>query len=295
MKTIAVYTNQSYKQFYEEIQHTIELILKFDMDILIPENLSDRLIPYFKKKNYNDNIHHFNIKNKLPENIDLFIVIGGDGTFLEGVNIVQDSKIPIIGINTGRLGFLTSTNIQDLETVLTQIFSGNYNIDKRSLLKLTTDNGFENFNYALNEFTIHKSDTSSMITIEVNVNHEFVNSYWADGLIISTPTGSTAYSLSAGGPIIHPNSKNLIITPIAVHNLNVRPLVVPDDSIISLNVTGRSDNCRISLDHRSLTVPINSHFSLSKAEFSINLLHCKSYNFYNTLRSKLLWGADKRN
>ncbi len=292
MKTVAIYTSQPYKQYYIEIQRIVEMLLDFDKEVYIPENLSDNIIPYIKDK---ENINFYNIKNKLSQNIDLFMIIGGDGTFLEGVHIVQDTNIPIIGINTGRLGFLTSINLQDIKKILTEIFLGNFSIQKRSLLKLDADNSFDGFNYALNEFTIHKSDTSSMLTIEVNINNEYVNSYWADGIIIATPTGSTAYSLSAGGPILHPAANSFIITPIAVHNLNVRPLVVPDDAIITLKATGRSEKCLISLDHRFLSVPVNSKFQINKASFSINFLHCLSYNFYNTLRSKLLWGADNRN
>ncbi|MGQ9846684.1 MAG: NAD kinase, partial [Bacteroidales bacterium] len=230
---------------------------------------------------------------KIP--LNLMLVLGGDGTFLESVHFIQNKNIPILGINTGRLGFLASLNLSELENALEFIFRGKYIIDQRTMLKLESEYNFKDFNYALNEFTIQKLNTSSMLTIDLLINGVHVNTYWSDGIIISTPTGSTAYSLSAGGPILHPDCKNFVITPIAVHNLNVRPLIVPDSSIISFKVSGRAEYCMISLDHKSLAAPLNSTFTISKADIHANLLHCESYNFFNTLKSKLLWGIDKRN
>ncbi len=228
--------------------------------------------------------------------VDYLFSIGGDGTLLKTITYVRDSGIPILGINTGRLGFLTSIATEEIDGAIDAVISGDFDLDTRSLLRLETENDlFGDINYALNEITLQKTDTSSMITIQVYLGDDFLNSYWADGLIISTPTGSTAYSLSCNGPIILPGSGNIIINPIAPHNLNVRPLVIPDDVELTLKIGGRTENFLVALDSRSLSIPLYSELKIKKAEHQINLIRLKSYDFLNTLRTKLIWGFDKRN
>lgn len=295
MNTILIYTNLNFKPNKENIIEALSILHSFEKDIFIHQNLFNEISKSEHSHVNLSRLFPYLVLEEIKRPINLMLVIGGDGTFLEGVHFIKNKNIPILGINTGRLGFLVSLNLNEIQKSLEYIFRGKYSIDSRSMLKLETEHYFSDFNFALNEFTVHKLDNSSMITIDLLINGIHVNSYWADGLIISTPTGSTAYSLSAGGPIIHPDSKSFVITPIAVHNLNVRPLIVPENSIITLKVSGRADNCMISLDHKSSAVPMNSTFTISKADFHAQLLHCNQYNFFNTLKNKLMWGADKRN
>ena len=228
--------------------------------------------------------------------VDYLFSIGGDGTLLKTITFVRDSNIPILGINTGRLGFLTSIATEEIEAAINDVLAGDFDLDTRTLLSLETENNlFGDINYALNEITLQKKDTSSMVTIQVYLGDDFLNSYWADGLIISTPTGSTAYSLSCNGPIVLPGSGNFIINPIAPHNLNVRPLVIPDDTELTLKIAGRTENFLVALDSRSLTVPLSIELKIKKASHQINLIRLKNYSFLNTLRTKLIWGLDKRN
>jgi NAD+ kinase len=228
--------------------------------------------------------------------VDYLFSIGGDGTLLKTITFVRDKSIPILGINTGRLGFLTSIATEEVDSAIEDVLVGNFDLDTRTLLGLETEEHlFGDINYALNEITLQKKDTSAMITIQVYIGDEFLNSYWADGLIISTPTGSTAYSLSCNGPIILPGSGNIIINPIAPHNLNVRPVVVPDNSELTLKIAGRTENFLVALDSRSLTVPLSCEIKVRKAAHQIKLIRLKQYSFLNTLRTKLMWGQDKRN
>lgn len=228
--------------------------------------------------------------------VDFFITLGGDGTFLEGVTFVRNKEIPMAGINTGRLGFLADITPNEIEKAVNGILNNNFTVEKRTLLQVETkENIFGDFNYALNELTIHKKDSSSLITINADINNQYMNSYWADGLIISTPTGSTAYSLSAGGPIVTPDSKTFIINPIASHNLTVRPLVVSDDIEIRLTISGRSKENLISLDSRSGFLNAGEEVTIRKAGFYIHIIKLEDHNYFRTLRSKLMWGADVRN
>lgn len=234
--------------------------------------------------------------SELPANIDFIFSIGGDGTLLNSINVVKDSGIPILGINTGRLGFLSGVGTEEIDYAINALVKKEFSIDNRSLLKLTTTNNlFNDLNVALNEITIRANNTNSMITIHAYLNDTLLNSYWADGLIISTPTGATAYSLSCGGPIVSPNCENFVITPIAPHNLNVRPIVISDKDIIKLKVEGRVDNFLVSLDSRSETIACDMELIISKAEHQINLVRLSNHDFLSTLRKKLMWGADKRN
>ena len=228
--------------------------------------------------------------------VDYFMSIGGDGTFLEAITFVRKSGIPMVGINSGRLGFLADIAQSELEFSMEQFFAGRFILQPRSLLKLENEYGlFQSFPYALNEFTVHKQDSSQMITVHVEVGGDLLNSYWADGLIVSTPTGTTAYSLSVGGPIITPESSNFVIAPIAPHNLAIRPVVIPDSEIVKLWVEGRGGRYMASLDSRSAPFENDMVWTISKSDFIINVLKFENQSFYETLRKKLLWGADKRN
>ena len=245
------------------------------------------------------NLDHFELYNSGSEirgKVDFLFSIGGDGTILDTLTQVQDSGIPVLGINVGRLGFLSSISTQEINQCLDSLFKGHFTIDKRRLLRLDSSiNLFGDVNYALNELTIHKKDSSNMIIINTYINGEYLNSYWADGLIIATPTGSTGYSLSCGGPIIAPYSENFVITPIAPHNLNVRPIVVSDENVISLEVEGRSQYFIASLDSRSVTIDSSVSLAIKKSDFTMNLLRIGNDNFLDTLRKKLNWGLDSRN
>jgi NAD+ kinase len=238
----------------------------------------------------------FSAGDDLDPEIDCIISLGGDGTMLDTVTLVKDSAIPILGINYGRLGFLANIGKEEVEDAIDAIVNRKYVLDKRSLIHLDANIPlFGQTPYALNEFSIHKKDSSPMIKIHTYLNGEFLNTYWADGLIVATPTGSTGYSLSCGGPVVFPDSSNFIITPVAPHNLNVRPIVVPDDNIISFELEGRTDGFLCTLDSRREIVTKEIQLAVKKEEFSVNLLRMNENNFLQTLRNKLSWGLDKRN
>jgi len=226
---------------------------------------------------------------------DVLICVGGDGTILDTLGIVRDTGVPILALNTGRLGFLADVQLENLHTALDDIEKGNYTIEQRSLLQLDSSHELFDYNFALNDFVIHKKETSSMIVIHAYLNGEFLNSYWSDGLIISTPTGSTGYSLSCGGPIIFPKSDSFVITPIAPHNLNVRPVVVSDDVVISFEIEGRASSYLASLDARSQSISGEVNMAIRKADHKLNLMRLSNIHFLDTLRSKLHWGFDRRN
>ncbi|WP_226391228.1 NAD kinase [Penaeicola halotolerans] len=228
--------------------------------------------------------------------IDFFFSLGGDGTLLESVTYVGRSEVPIVGINTGRLGFLATSSKENIKKVIEGIYNDYFTIENRSLVTLDTDKPlFEGLNFALNEFTILKKDSSSMIVVHTFINGEYLNSYWSDGLIIATPTGSTGYSLSCGGPLILPQANNFVITPVSPHNLNVRPMVVPDSSVISFEIEGRSKSFLVSLDSRSNSVDASIQMAVRKSNFHAKLVKFHGYNFLDTLRQKLNWGLDMRN
>jgi NAD+ kinase len=227
--------------------------------------------------------------------ISFILSIGGDGTLLDTLSIVRDTGIPVLGINAGRLGFLASTSDTLYEDAIRNLIKGRYSIDSRSLLQIESSDSLFDFTNGLNDFVIHKTETSSMITVHTYLNGEFLNSYWADGLIIATPTGSTGYSLSCGGPILFPGSSSFAITPIAPHNLNVRPIVVSDENVITFEVEGRSRNFLASIDSRSISFAPSVQIALKKADFYFNLVRLEDQNFLNTLRNKMMWGVDNRN
>ncbi len=230
------------------------------------------------------------------ENVDLFMSIGGDGTFLEAVTLIGNANVPVVGINSGRLGFLADVAKEEIESAVNYIYSPHLKFKELDLLTLETeDELFGDINFAMNELAIQKRDSASMVTIHTYLNNEFLNSYWADGLIIATPTGSTAYSLSVGGPIIHPNSKSFVISPIAPHNLTVRPMVVPNHMEITLKVEGRADKFLATLDSRSVVFDKALELKVRKADFSVKVVDLPGISYNETLRNKLMWGADKRN
>ena len=236
--------------------------------------------------------------DELNENVDFLISVGGDGSMLKAVTIVKDTNVPILGINTGRLGFLTSLGKESIELGLNQLLKSEFKISKRCLLEVYSnklDKNFFGFNYALNEVSVSRKNTASLISISAELNGIPLATYWADGLIIATPTGSTGYSLSSGGPVMTPESSSFVLTPIAAHNINIRPLIVNDNTIIKLSVTGRGYKHLISLDSRILTVPLKTDILIKKADFSISKIEINKNFFINTLREKLFWGLDKRN
>ncbi|WP_276504331.1 NAD kinase [Terrimonas pollutisoli] len=258
-----------FRQFYEQIKH----IIRLPADTTV-----------------------FSLSEDLTEEVEFIISLGGDGTLLDTVTLVRDKPISIMGINFGRLGFLASIGQDEVKKAVKAIANRTYIVDKRTLIHLDADLPlFGNVPYALNEFSLHKRDTASMIKIHTYLNGEFLNTYWADGLIMATPTGSTGYSLSCGGPIVFPESGSFVITPVAPHNLNVRPLIVPDDNIISFEVESRSENIICSLDSRREIVGKNVSLAVKKESFSINLLRLSENSFLQTLHNKLTWGLDKRN
>lgn len=237
----------------------------------------------------------FSTREALKE-VDFIFSLGGDGTLLETVTFVKGTEIPIMGINTGRLGFLSNTPSEHIAEAIDAIFNGFYEIDTRTLIELESDRDvFKGMNFGLNEFAITKRDTSSMIVVHTFIDGEYLNSYWADGLIVATPTGSTGYSLSVGGPVVIPHSSNFIISPVSPHNLNVRPLVVSDDCVISFEIEGRSKNFLVSLDSRSKVVDATVQMAVRKCRDKVLLATLSGNNFLNTLRKKLNWGFDARN
>ena len=239
----------------------------------------------------------FSHRDELPSDIAFMLSLGGDGTMLSAVNLLRDSEIPVTGINLGRLGFLASINKESIEPALKSLISREYTVQKRTLLSVSTEDLelFGGDSFALNDITILKRGSSAMITVSVYLNDELLNAYWADGLIFATPTGSTAYSLSCGGPIILPGSGNFLITPISPHNLNVRPMVIADSDMLTVTIESRSANFLLSCDSRTIDLPSTVKLKISKANFHINLIRLKNESFFSTLRQKLLWGLDTRN
>jgi len=244
------------------------------------------------------NAETFSSNTELDSTFNFMFTIGGDGTILRAVTYIRDSNIPIVGINTGRLGFLATVKKEEINPAIEQLLQKNYLIHKRTLLSVTTtptNVGLASLNFALNEVSVSRKNTASMITIETYLDEEYLTSYWADGLIISTPTGSTGYSLSCGGPILIPQAKSFVITPIAPHNLNARPLVIPDETRIKLIVSGREDKFFLSLDSRITTINSKTEIFIEKSGFTLKMVEINKQTFLKTLRDKLLWGQDVRN
>lgn len=288
-----------YGQFYHKNSEAstvalLDFLLKKKCDVYLEDNFFNMI----QKEDGIEKEYVLNTFKTLDSSFDALISIGGDGTILRAVTYIKDLEIPVIGINTGRLGFLATIQKDEIESALTEILGGNYKTSKRSLLSITTstkNKDIEALNFALNEIAVSRKNTTSMITVETQLNDEYLTSYWADGLIVSTPTGSTGYSLSCGGPVITPSANNFVLTPIAPHNLNARPLVIPDSTEIKLKVSGREESYLVSLDSRIATLKNNTTITIKKAPFSIKMIELKKESFLDTLRKKLLWGEDRRN
>jgi len=240
----------------------------------------------------------FSSYSDLDNSFDVMLTVGGDGTFLRTITFVRELDIPILGINIGRLGFLATVKKEYIAEAIDSLIAKNYKINERSLLAVSTNgenDGLSDVNFALNEISVSRRNTTSMITVNTYLDNEYLTSYWADGLIIATPTGSTGYSLSCGGPVITPSTKSFVLTPIAPHNLNARPLVIPDGTLIKLTVNSREQQSLLSLDSKITTVENDTEIHIKKASFSIKILQLNEQTFLKTLREKLLWGEDKRN
>lgn len=291
---IAIYGRQFNNTVLPYVQQVFDSLAQYDVEPFVYDKynhfISSKI--FFPKK--------FQIfKNNadlIAAKVDVVISLGGDGTLLDTVTLIGNSNIPVIGINFGRLGFLASINKNDIASAIQNLVNKEFTLDKREQIQLESElNLFGNENFALNDITIHKRDTSAMMIVHAYLNGDFLNSYWADGLIVATPTGSTAYSLSCGGPIILPGSGNMVVTPISPHNLNVRPIVLSDNNILSFEIEGRSSKYLVTCDSRTEVIDSSIKIKVRKAEFGINLIRLNNENYLSTLRNKLLWGIDTRN
>jgi NAD+ kinase len=286
---IALFIESVNKEFLSLYQEFISTIIKNDLEIILSSAFDHKVL--------RNKFDYFNSNEELVNSkADYLISIGGDGTFLNALSFIKDSGIPVLGVNAGRLGFLSNNSVDSFSKVVKWLKTGKYIIENRSVLKLaSSEDIFGKDYYALNDFTIHKRDTTSLTAIATSLNGEFFNIYWCDGIIVSTPTGSTAYSLSCGGPIVFPESKNFIITPVAPHNMNVRPIIVPDSFSISFELKGREKKIMVSLDSRYRIIDHSVTLSVCKAPFNIKNLRFSQQTFSSVLREKLMWGIDKRN
>ncbi len=291
---IAIYGHSVNPDFFDEIAKLFDLFREKQIESFVYRPFLNylqtecRIFPEFSG--------WFETGAELPDDVSFLLSLGGDGTFLKSFIAAHNLSVPLVGINTGRLGFLSDISRGEIEKALNNILEGNIIIDERTVLELEIENNNQSeFFYALNEVTVTKLHSSSMIKIHAYVNGEFLNSYWADGLIIATPTGSTAYSLSVGGPILTPDSENFVISPIAPHNLTVRPLVVPDNHTITLQLEGRGLQFLASADSQSEPLDFSARLNIRKASFKVKTIRLKDHSFFSTLRNKLMWGLDKRN
>lgn len=289
---IAIYGREFNDTVLPFVQQVFDCLERHDVEAIVHSRLS-RFISeknFFPKK-----FRVFNDHEDVKE-ADVLLSLGGDGTLLDTVSLIRDSKIPIIGINFGRLGFLASINKDGIKAAIESLVNNEYTYDTRVLIRVESElKLFGDENFALNDITIHKRDTSAMMIIHAYFNGEFLNSYWADGLIVATPTGSTAYSLSCGGPIIFPGSGNFVLTPISPHNLNVRPVVLSDSNELSFEIEGRSSKYLLTCDSRTEVIDTSVKITIKKAGFQVNLIRLNNENYLSTLRNKLLWGIDTRN
>ena len=290
---IAIYSRGLEENQHKEINSLITELVQHNVE---PVFYQDFFNKFYSAVDLKSKYSTFNSSDDLDDTIDCMISLGGDGTLLDTVTLVRDKGTPVLGINYGRLGFLANIGKGDLKTAIDALVSRTYVIDKRTLIHLDANVPlFGDVPYGLNEFTLLKQDSSSMIKIHTYLNGEFLNTYWADGLIVATPTGSTGYSLSCNGPVVFPDSGSFVITPVAPHNLNIRPIVVPDNTIISFEVEGRTDGFLCTLDSRREIVTKEIQLAVRKESFGINLMRLNENNFLQTLRNKLSWGLDVRN
>jgi NAD+ kinase len=273
------------------VERVLDLIHEHGVDPVVSATFAAQL----KKSGFKHKLHTYEVGDSLKP-MKFVLSLGGDGTLLETVTHVGKTEVPILGINLGRLGFLATINKDETSLALQKVFEGAYTIDKRKLLKIDSKPAlFGVLNFALNDLTVMKKDTATMLIVHVHIDGEYLNSYWADGLIISTPTGSTGYNLSCGGPLVFPRSGNFIITPVSPHNLTARPIIVSDTSSISLEVEGRSKNFLITLDSRVATGSASLRLTITKESFVVNLIQLEGQHYFKTLRTKLNWGLDVRN
>jgi Predicted sugar kinase len=291
---IAVYGREFQPSVIPYVQHLFDLLIAKDAELWIYEDFRQFLR---QQVAFSEELNSYANRSELPDDIGFMLSLGGDGTMLAAVAIVGDSGIPVAGVNFGRLGFLADINKDAIDPAMEAIFRGEYNIQKRTLLTVRSEQMtlFSGNPFALNDITLFKSDSSAMITVNAYLNGELLNAYWADGIIVATPTGSTAYSLSCGGPIIVPGSGNFVITPISPHNLNVRPVVISDDMELDLEIESRSGKFLLSCDSQTTSVSTDIRLKISRAHYQVNLLRLKDYRYFSNLRNKLLWGLDARN
>lgn len=290
---IAIYSRVLESELFNDVQMLIDELVAKNIDLVFYSPFLQQISQTLRLP---QRWSTFQYAFDLDESIDCIISLGGDGTLLDMVTLVRDKNIPVLGINFGRLGFLASIGREDLSTVVNALSDRTYVLDKRVLIHMDANLPlFDDVPYALNEFAIHKRDTAPMIKIHTYLNGAFLNTYWADGLIVATPTGSTGYSLSCNGPVVFPDSGSFVITPVAPHNLNVRPIIVPDNNIISFEVESRSDQIICALDSRREIVDKDIQLAVKKEQFTISLVRLNENNFLQTLRTKLSWGLDKRN
>ncbi|MEE4176974.1 MAG: NAD kinase [Bacteroides sp.] len=290
---IALFGREFNPAYFAQVNTLLTTLEKRVSQFLVYENFYGYLKSGFS---FTRPVKTFQHHQELDADTFCMISLGGDGTLLDTITLLKDSGIPVLGINTGRLGFLSAVSTDEVSMAAEALLSGNFTLDRRSLLQLVApEDLFGSFSFALNELTVLKRDTSTMISISAYVDGQFLNTYWADGLIIATPTGSTGYSLSCGGPIISPESHNFIVTPIATHNLTVRPIVIPDTSTVKLRISGRSQEYLVVLDSRTRPLSTSVELVIKKARFSINLICLGQKDFFKTIRNKLAWGLDKRN
>lgn len=290
---IAIYSRGIEQNQLQDISLLLKELKTFEVE---PVFFQDFFNQFYSAVEFDGKYSTFNSSDRMDGSIECMISLGGDGTLLDTTTFVRDSGIPILGVNYGRLGFLANIGKDELKKAIEALVDRKYVLDKRTLIHLDANLPvFGDTPYGLNEFTIHKKDSSPMIKIHTYLNGEFLNTYWADGLIVSTPTGSTGYSLSCGGPVVFPDSASFLITPVSPHNLNVRPIVVPDNTVISFEVEGRTDGFLASLDARRELVPKEIRLAVKKESFGVNLIRLNENNFLQTLRNKLSWGLDKRN
>ncbi|GEP94821.1 NAD kinase [Chitinophaga cymbidii] len=290
---VALYSRGFVREDLEDIQLLLDELKRQEITPVVYEPFYRELRPHVQLSADADT---FSRAEDLDGRIEFLISLGGDGTLLDTVSFIRDKNIPVMGVNFGRLGFLAGIGREEIHQLVDALVSRSYVVDRRSLVHLDASIPlFGDVPYALNEFTIHKKDTSAMVKIHTYLNGEFLNTYWADGLIVATPTGSTGYSLSCGGPIVFPDAASFVITPVSPHNLNVRPIIVPDDNVISFEVEGRSDQFLCTLDSRMEVIDNRVQLAVKKEDFSVSLLRLNEGNFLHTLRNKLLWGIDTRN
>ncbi len=290
---VAIYS----RVFEQDQQNDIQLLLnQLNHNNITPVLYNDYYLQIKDVVNFDIEPALFHSSDQLDDSFECMISLGGDGTLLDTVTLVRNKKIPLLGINFGRLGFLASIGREEVQTAVTALVDHTFVKDERTLIHLDSNVPlFGETPYGLNEFALHKLDTSSMIKIHAYLNGEFLNTYWADGLVVATPTGSTGYSLSCNGPVVFPESGSFVITPVAPHNLNVRPIVVPDNNIISFEIEGRTDSFLCTLDSRKEVVKKDIQIAVKKEKFTVSLLRLNENNFLQTLRNKLSWGLDRRN